>query len=61
VLALPAPFAYFSMGIQNPVHRAPMAQIHAFIKQGGVHLTRRTIHKTLTIQHGSHLGSFFSR
>jgi hypothetical protein len=59
--ALVASFAYFRMGSQNPVHRAPMTQIGSLIEQGGIDLTRRTIHKALTIQHSPHLGAFFSR
>jgi hypothetical protein len=60
MLALLAPFAHLRMGREYPVHRAPMAQIGTLIEQGGIHLTRGTIHETLTIQHSPHFGPFFN-
>jgi len=43
-------FLHFLILVQNAVHRAPGAQILAFIDQAGIHFPRRLIGKALTVE-----------
>ena len=60
MVQLVAAFANLLIFSQNPIHRAPRAQVALFIQQGGIHFAGCLILKAFAVQHLAHR-RFFRR
>jgi hypothetical protein len=58
VLALVTPLFNLTVAFQDAVHGAPMAQASVLIQQGGIHLARCLVDKTLAVEQLADFVSF---
>jgi hypothetical protein len=55
MLELVASFSYFSMLVQDAIHRPPVAKVLSFIQQRGIDLAGRAVLKAFAVENLTHL------